>query len=434
MSDQQTQTHSNFARGKLVTEGKTKWVYLNANNSSQVIVVSKDDITAGDGAKHDIIASKGHLANQTTCNVFRLLQSCGLAVGFVEQIDETSFLAPVCRMLPYEVVVRREAHGSFLKRYPHLKKGQLFPKLVVEFFLKTKDKHWKEHPLTCDDPLMSYDEQSGTISLFHPGTPRAEAFLKLSGEEVFGSADEAKMFAEMSNMARHAFLVLEKCWQLEGQRLVDFKVEFGFDAKGKLLLADVIDNDSWRVVENDRYIDKQIYRDGGALSDVVASYRRVANITGHFGVPNQRIILWRGSDTDDTEVFSRALGLLSPMMHVITCSAHKEPVAATLRLQEAQQQVPDSVIIAYIGRSNGAGPTLSANSTVPVITVPASAKELPEDVWSSLRAPSKVPVMTVLDPANAVLAALQILALRNPLVYARLRLDLEQRTVNVVRM
>ena len=58
-------------------------------------------------------------------------------------------------------------------------------------------------------------------------------------------------------------------------------------------------------------------------------------------------------------------------------------------------------------------------STVPVITVPASVKEFPDDLWSSLRAPSAVPVMTVLEPANAVLAALQILSGRNPRLYAK---------------
>ena len=79
------------------------------------------------------------------------------------------------------------------------------------------------------------------------------------------------------------------------------------------------------------------------------------------------------------------------------------------------------MVIAFIGRSNGAGPVLSAQSTVPVITVPASAKDFPEDVWSSLRAPSKVPVMTVLEPSNAVLAALQILSARNPRIYAQVR-------------
>src|SRR5262249_33549854 len=104
--------------------------------------------------------------------------------------------------------------------------------------------------------------------------------------------------------------------------------------------------------------------------------------------------------------------------------------AATLH--RMAREVPGSVVIANIGRSNGAGPVLSAMSTVPVITVPASAKEFPEDVWSSLRAPSAVPVMTVLEPSNAVLAALQILSSRNPKLYARLRADIENRTVSAI--
>ena len=97
-------------------------------------------------------------------------------------------------------------------------------------------------------------------------------------------------------------------------------------------------------------------------------------------------------------------------------------------------ETPDTVVIAYIGRSNGAGPTLSAITNVPVITVPASAKEFPEDVWSSLRAPSNVPVMTVLEPANAVLAALNILSSRNPRLYARVRGEIESRMVNTIEI
>src|SRR5439155_3811733 len=110
--------------------------------------------------------------------------------------------------------------------------------------------------------------------------------------------------------------------------LVDLKVEFGFDAKERPLLADVIDNDSWRVIENGSYIDKQVYRDGGALDDVAQMYRRVADITSRFRLPRQRIILWRGSETDKTDVFSEALGELADLMAVVTCSVHKEPVAA----------------------------------------------------------------------------------------------------------
>jgi phosphoribosylaminoimidazole carboxylase/phosphoribosylaminoimidazole-succinocarboxamide synthase len=122
------------------------------------------------------------------------------------------------------------------------------------------------------------------------------------------------------------------------------------------------------------------------------------------------------------------------MMTVVTCSIHKEPVAGAAILARMIQEIPDTVVIANIGRSNGAGPTLSAMSTVPVITVPASAKDFPEDVWSSLRAPSNVPVMTVLEPANAVLAALQILSARNPRIYAQLRGEIENRTVNTIQV
>jgi phosphoribosylaminoimidazole carboxylase/phosphoribosylaminoimidazole-succinocarboxamide synthase len=432
--DAPTAGHSKaLSLGALVTEGKTKKIFR-INGSDLVSVVAKDDITAGDGAKHDVMPDKGKLANQTTCNVFRLLKACGLPVAFEEQDSATSFVAPPCTMLPYEVVVRREAHGSTLKRSPHFAKGQLFPKLLVEFYLKTKDKNWKGKPLVADDPLMAYEDGGAQIRLFNPAKPilGSEPFLTLPTADVFSHPEEYKFFPEMRRIARQAFLVLEKAWALEGGTLVDFKVEFGFDAKGNLLLADVIDNDSWRVLENGAYIDKQVYRDGGALDTVAAKYRQVAETTGHFRLPRQRIILWRGSTSDKTEAFSEALGDLKDLMTVVTCSIHKEPVAGANTLHRMIQEVPDSVVIAYIGRSNGAGPVLSAMSQVPVITVPASAKDFPEDVWSSLRAPSAVPVMTVLEPGNAVLAALQILSARNPRVYARVRGEIENRMVNTL--
>jgi phosphoribosylaminoimidazole carboxylase/phosphoribosylaminoimidazole-succinocarboxamide synthase len=419
--------------GALVTEGKTKKIFRIVG-SDLVSVVAKDDITAGDGAKHDVIPDKGRLATATTCNVFRLLKACGIPVAFEEQNSATSFIAPPCTMLPYEVVVRREAHGSALKRSPHFSKGQLFPRLLVEFYLKTKDKDWKGKPLVADDPLMQYEDGDAQIRLFNPAKPilGSEPFLVLETADVFSQPDEYKFFPEMRKIARQAFLVLEKAWALEGGRLVDYKVEFGFDAKGQLLLADVIDNDSWRVIENGAYIDKQVYRDGGTLDTVAAKYRQVAETTGHFRVPNQRLILWRGSETDKTEAFSDALGELKSLMTVVTCSIHEEPIAGANTLARMIQEVPDTVVIANIGRSNGAGPVLSAMSTIPVITVPASAKDFPEDVWSSLRAPSKVPVMTVLEPANAVLAALQILSARNPRIYAYLRTEIESRMVNTL--
>jgi phosphoribosylaminoimidazole carboxylase PurE protein len=429
-----TPPSTQYPRGALVAEGKTKQIYRIAGRSDLVALVSKDDITAGDGAKHDVIPDKGRLANATTCNVFRLLKACGLPVAFEEQDSTTSFVAPPCEMLPYEVVVRREAHGSYLKRNPHISKGQLFPQLLVEFYLKTKDRNWKGKPLVSDDPLMDFVEGGSQIRLLNPAKPihGQEPFLILSTSEVFGRESEWSIFPEMRHLVRQAFLVLEKAWQLEGGTLVDLKVEFGYDPKGRLLLADVIDNDSWRVVESGSYLDKQVYREGGALEDVAARYARVAAITSRFRLPRQQIIVWRGSDSDRIEPYSQALGELADLMTVVTCSVHKEPVRGVMTLHRMVQEVPDTVVIAYIGRSNGAGPTLSAMSTVPVITVPVGVKDFPDDVWSCLRAPSQVPVMTVLEPANAVLAALQILAARNPRIYARIRAEIESRTVNTI--
>jgi phosphoribosylaminoimidazole carboxylase/phosphoribosylaminoimidazole-succinocarboxamide synthase len=432
-------------------EGKTKKIFEAIGNPPMVIVVSKDDITAGDGAKHDIIKDKGKLANQTTCNVFRLLKECGIPVAFHRQIDPIPAAAPEsfvygfeamgCAMLPYEVVIRREAHGSYLKRAPHLVKGHVFPRLVLEFFLKTSGMMWKGHPLECDDPYMIHNPATKRISLYNPKQPDlaqnpATTFLELPEEKVFRRNDEAKLIGEMGAIARRVFLILEKAWQLQGQKLVDLKVEFGIGSHGELLLADVIDNDSWRVVDGSGgYIDKQVYRDGADLGTVTAKYRQVAELTGQFMVPLQRLTFWRGSENDDLGPFYEPLvklGLISRLeTPIITCSIHKQPGVAYRILQQHLQEVPDTVIVAYIGRSNGAGPTLSANATVPVITVPANYVDFPEDVWSSLRTPSSVPVMTVLGPANATMAALQILAMRNPLIYAVLRYDQETRLTEI---
>ncbi len=442
-----TMTEANARQNGLVlAEGKTKIIAKNGDDTDNVNIISKDDITAGDGAKHDLIQGKATLATQTTCNVFRLLKACGIPVAFTEQVNGTTFSAPLCTMLPYEVVIRREAHGSYLKRMPGLTKGHLFPKLLVEFFLKTSGRKWKEHDLLCDDPLMHYAEGSGEIALYEASKPihSQKPFLILKESEVFGYDEEWKLFADTKKIAKRVFLILEKAWQLEGRTLVDFKVEFGLSKNGALLLADVIDNDSWRVVENGAYIDKQVYRDGGKIDDVAEKYRRVAEITSHFRLPTQQVIVWRGSDKDDVSSVVKALDQLCGgysdaasqrlKLTTSTCSIHKEPVRGLNELHSLVQQVPDSVVIAYIGRSNGAGPTLSASTTVPVITVPASFKDFPEDVWSSLRTPSNVPVTTVLEPSNAAMAAIEILALRNPLLYMFLREQVEERLVNTIQV
>lgn len=423
-----------YTKGKRMAEGKTKIVWASAFGQGSCILESKDEITAGDGAKHDVIAGKAKLANTTTCNVFRLLQDCGLPLAFRERIDDTSFAADYARMILLEIVIRREAHGSYLKRAPFLMRGHVFPRLLFEIFLKTSDKKWREHTLPCDDPLLV--RCGGNMHLYLPGKPlwdQPEPFLTFSEDSVPALARAA----EIEDLARRVFLVLEKAWQMQGVRLVDFKIEFGLTREGQLVVADVIDSDSWRIVGPDgNYIDKQAYRDGGELAAVYKLFKKAAALTEKFTLPRQRIVLWSGSDTDDLTEYS-VLDRLANQGGLevvrIARSAHKQTVATICELHRLVQEVSDTVIIASVGRSNGLGPILAANSTVPVITVPNtkdSKTDVYRDVWSALNMPSDVPVLTAINPANAIQAAQIILSGRNPYQYMLVRLKQEQKFMN----
>lgn len=423
-----------YEPGILITEGKTKKIFETGNigdNPSLCIVESKDDITAGDGAKHDIVRGKSVLANTTTCNVFRLLKACGVPVAFIEQQGPIQFIAHRCEMIPLEVVCRREAYGSFLKRMPILEKGTLFPRIVFELFLKTMGRQFGNLELLWDDPLIGIS--GDRWFLLDPKAPQTLDPFWVSAKDV---GPGYYMLNEIETIARRVFLILEKAWQLLGRRLVDFKLEFGINSEGVLLLSDVIDNDSWRVLEGAKHLDKQAYRDGGELDVIMERYRLVTELTGRFDIPSQQIILWTGSDKDDRTPFESAFEPFTNIvkMPFVVCSIHKEPERGIHELRRLVQEVPDSVVVAYVGRSNGAGPILSAHTHVPVVTVPASLKNAPHDIWSSLRLPSNTPCMTVLEPGNAILAALQILAQRNPWLYAELRFRQEKRFINTIRL
>jgi phosphoribosylaminoimidazole-succinocarboxamide synthase len=264
----------------LVARGKTKRVFALADQMGRF--VSKDDITAGDGKKHDIIPGKGALTNRTTCNIFRLLKAAGIPVAFERQEDETSFIGPLCDMLPYEVVVRREAHGSYLQRYPYFRRGEKFPELLVEFFLKTKNRKWKDDALVCDDPLILF--RHGYLDLYDPHRPMEgqRPFLTLAESQVFTQKGESYLLSQMPVIARRSFLLLDRAFGLLGYRYVDFKVEFG-TWHGRLLLADTIDNDSGRLLnERGMYLDKEYYRRGGSPDKTGRLYNIVADITDQF--------------------------------------------------------------------------------------------------------------------------------------------------------
>ena len=391
--------------GEVLAQGKTKWVHQHLRNPDWALLIAKDDITAGDGAKHDVIPDKGRIATRTTCNVFRFLKACQIPVAFEMQGGDDWFIAPKCNMLPYEVVTRREAHGSSLKRAPHLSKGHIFPQLVVEFFLKTSGRRWKEHELPCDDPLMIHDAAAHLIRLYNPANPLAgqEPFLVLNEAEVFTVAREDALMNEMARLARQTFFVLEKAWQLENRRLVDMKVEFGTDPFGKLLLADVVDNDSWRVVEDGAYIDKQVYRDGGDLSDVTRKYQLVAELTSHFALPRQRVILWtdpRGTGIGDKliEAIDKRSQLSIPSI-IVRDSMNGTTSDAMLKLITLTHEVPDTVVLFDLN--------------------------VDPEYREALSCVISAPVINCIYTHRAITEALNILAVHNPLQYMLARVSLE---------
>jgi phosphoribosylaminoimidazole-succinocarboxamide synthase len=392
---------------RLINEGKTKIILEDRSNPDRVLITSKDDITAGDGAKHDLLAGKAAMSTETTSNVFRLLKACGIPVAFDARADEKSFWAPRCTMLPYEVVTRREAHGSYIKRHPSTTKGDLLPALLVEFYLKTNKRRWKEHALPCDDPLIVCDPAEHVVRLYEPSKPLADqaSFLVLREEEVFAHPADAELLEEMRAMAIRTFLVLEKAWQIEGGRLADCKVEFGLMRDGTLLLADVIDNDSWRVIEHGGYLDKQVYREGGAMDEVAANYQRVANITSRFQIPEQRLVVLSTAGSGDASMLGSAVARLTAApvkLETVEIPLGETVPALARRLKQLSHEHPNSVLIVHHAM---------AGDVSRIVALPVVAVSQPDE--SELH--------------EAIRTALKILALQNPCLYMQLNFEPESR-------
>ncbi|MGB2791571.1 MAG: phosphoribosylaminoimidazolesuccinocarboxamide synthase, partial [Candidatus Moraniibacteriota bacterium] len=229
----------------------------------------------------------------------------------------------------------------------------------------------------------------------------------------------------IEEIARKVFLVLEGAWAQLGCRLVDFKIEFGIDQGGNLLVADVIDNDSWRLRTGDwQELSKQLFRDNLNMDVIADKYALVANLVERFTIPDQALVLWRGSDRD---AFPEVSGVAGITKVEITQSGHKAPSVCLDVLEQTLAKYPEGgVILALVGMSNGLGPMLATRTSWPVIAVPLTANSRPHDAWSSLEVPSAVPLLSVLSPKNAVLAALNVLAQKNPAAYMERQYALEE--------
>lgn len=223
--------------GEKLAEGKTKIVYAHPNDPTLAIIVHKDGISAGDGARRHIIPGKGALSGRTTANVFTMLNHAGVATHFVAAPEPTVMIVRRCAMIPLEVVNRRIATGSYIRRHPDVAEGTRFDPPLLEFFLKDDARH---------DPQITPEE--------------------IVAQGIADADDVERMASE----SRRVFLLIEAAWAAQDVVLCDLKIEFGRDASGALVVADVIDNDSWRIWPGgakERMLDKQVYRNMPVVTD-----------------------------------------------------------------------------------------------------------------------------------------------------------------------
>ncbi|KAK5614189.1 hypothetical protein CRENBAI_007847 [Crenichthys baileyi] len=368
--------------GQKLNEGKTKQIFELVGQPGLVLVQSKDLITAGNAVRKDQMEGKAAIANITTCCVFKLLQESGIKTAFVKQHSETAFIAAHCEMIPIEWVCRRVATGSFLNRNPGVKEGHRFTPLKMEMFFKddaNNDPQWSEEQLLA-------------------------AKFSLAGLTI--SQCEVDI---MNHSTVAIFEILEKAWATQNCSLVDMKIEFGVNVKtGEIVLADVIDNDSWRLWpagDRSQQKDKQVYRDlkevtSEAMQMVKRNFEWVSERVQLLLEPQAsgRVVILMGSTSDlaHCEKIKKACTSYGLPCNLRVTSAHKGP-DETLRIKAEYE---------------GDG--------VPTIFV-AVADWGAQDVWSSLRLPSGLGCSTVLSPDAAAQFAAQIIGLSNHLVWSKLR-------------
>jgi phosphoribosylaminoimidazole-succinocarboxamide synthase len=347
-------------KGVEIASGKTKILYENPGHPDQLVVAQTDNISAGDGARRNEIAGKGRLAAQTTARVFRLLNLCGLPTHYQsggEDDDNNEMLVRRCNMLPLEVVVRGVAAGSFARRNPGVSRGMLLVPRVIEFFLKDDANH---------DPLIAPDE---IISRNIATPPEVGA---------------------MSELARLTFDILAHAWRKRDVLLVDLKIEFGRltagNDKGQLVIADVIDNDSWRIWpqgREDRMLDKQIYRnletvDEAALAAVKAAYEEVADMVGTFPVMRPGMAAVVADSPERIESINAAVAALQGLglptiRHV--ASPSRTP-GFVLQLVAQLEATFARLFFVAVGEDDGLLAMLDASSSSPVLAWRGDAASL----------------------------------------------------------
>lgn len=225
-------------------EGKAKIVYK-TENPDQVVIYFKDEATAFNAQKRDVIEGKGALNNKISSIIFKLLGERGIPTHFIKQTSEREMLTYYTAIIPIEVVVRNLATGSIVKRLGITEKSEFKPPLI-EFYLKND---------ALGDPIICY-----------------EHILALN----LASDDDIKTIKDLALKVNE---VLTGFMKDHGIILVDFKLEFGRKEDGTIVVADEISPDTCRLwdIKTGERMDKDRFR------------LNLGNLTEYYGEVFRRI-------------------------------------------------------------------------------------------------------------------------------------------------
>ncbi|CZR95467.1 MULTISPECIES: phosphoribosylaminoimidazolesuccinocarboxamide synthase [unclassified Clostridioides] len=224
----------------LLYEGKAKQVY-STDNENEYVVYYKDDATAFNGEKKAEISSKGILNNKISTIIFEMLKENNINTHFIKSLSDREMLVKKVEILPLEVIVRNIAAGSICKRVG-LEEGEVFDEPIFEISYKND---------AYGDPMLN-DDYAVAMKL----ATREE--LKFLREETLKINELLKAFFLKLNL-----------------KLVDFKIEFGKDSEGNIILADEVSPDTCRLwdVNTNEKLDKDRFRKD--LGDLVEGYTEV---------------------------------------------------------------------------------------------------------------------------------------------------------------
>ncbi|HEL2442249.1 TPA: phosphoribosylaminoimidazolesuccinocarboxamide synthase [Streptococcus suis] len=219
----------------LLYSGKAKDIYA-TDDSDQIVAVYKDQATAFNGGKKEQITGKGRLNNLISSLIFEKLTEAGVKTHFIKRLSDTEQLNKKVEIIPLEVVLRNVTAGSFSKRFG-VEEGIALSTPIVEFYYK-KDE--------LDDPFINEEHI---------------AFLELASQD---------QIAYIKEETRRINGFLKDLFTQIGLTLVDFKLEFGVDSSGQILLADEFSPDNCRLWDADgNHLDKDVFRRGlGDLTEV----------------------------------------------------------------------------------------------------------------------------------------------------------------------